>query len=93
MSFKLAVFNPSNYQRGGYVVTPWNPIYEQTKIPPDKIVLTDDKDNRLKCQVDAIDPSDPSLDTLVFFLSYPIKPGPENYSCPFNFYQYHGRGF
>lgn len=80
MSLKLAVFNPSNYERRGFVSTPWQPIYKQTGIAPEKLVLRDAVGNRLQCQVDQIDPSDSSQDTLTFLLDTDICPGPEDYS-------------
>lgn len=82
MSLKLAVFNPSNYRRGGFVTTLWQPIYNQTGIAPEKLALRDEMGNRLQCQVDRIDPSDSSRDVLAFSLAMDICPGPEDYSRP-----------
>lgn len=82
MSLRLAVFNPSNYWRGGHVTLPWQPIQKQTGIPPEKVVVRDEMGIRLPCQVDRIDPNDSSCDTLTFSLMRDIGPGPDNYSYP-----------
>jgi hydrogenase maturation protease len=73
----LAVVNPSDYWRGGYVVTPWQPIAQQFHLSPDKLILSDLRDRThvpLLAQVDQIDPNDPSRDMLVFSLPQPIPP-------------------
>jgi hypothetical protein len=77
----LAIFNPSNYWRSGYVTVPWQPIYQQFQIPPEELVLSDLRDlshTRINAQVDRIDPEDSSLDILVFSLAKAIPPGSED---------------
>jgi hypothetical protein len=77
----LAIFNPSNYWRGGYVSLPWRAIAQEFQISPDELVLSDLRDlsqTPLKAQVDHIDPEDPSRDVLIFSLSKPIPPGSED---------------
>lgn len=74
----LAVFNPSNDWRGGYVTVPWEPIYQQFQIPPEELLLTDLRDlshTPISAQVDRVDPEDSKRDTLIFSLSKPIPPG------------------
>lgn len=80
MSFKLSVFNPSDYWRKSHVTLPWQPVYEETGISPEELVLRDSSNTPLPVQVDHIDPDDQSRDTLVFSLAQPIPPGPEDYS-------------
>jgi hypothetical protein len=81
MPLKLAVSNASPYQRRGYVATPWQPILQRAKREElDGVVLRDDAGTPLPAQVDRVDPSDPSLDTLVFSLAKPVRAGRENYS-------------
>ena len=77
----LAIFNPSNYLRGGYVTLPWEPISKKFQIPPEELILSDLRDlshTPINAQVDRIDPEDPSRDTLVFSLAKPIYPGSES---------------
>jgi hypothetical protein len=77
----LAIFNPSNYWRGGYVTVGWNAIAQQFQIPPEQLVLSDLRDlshTPLLSQVDRIDPEDPSRDTLVFYLPKTIPPASED---------------
>jgi hypothetical protein len=79
----LAIFNPSNYWRGGHVIMPWQPIYQQFQIPPEELVLSDLSDpasTPLLAQIDRVDPEDPSRDTLVFSLAEAIPSGSEDYS-------------
>lgn len=79
----LAVFNPSNYWRGGHVTMPWQPVYQQFQIPPEELVLKDASDSSgtpLLAQIDRIDPEDPSRDTLIFSLAEAIPPGSQDYS-------------
>lgn len=74
----LAVFNPSNYLRGGYVTLPWQAISKKFQIPSEELIITELRDlchTPINAQVDRIDPEDPSRDTLVFSLSKPIYPG------------------
>ncbi len=74
----LAVFNPSNYLRRGYITIPWQAIAQQFPIPPEELVLSELRDlahTPISSQVDRIDPEDPSRDTLTFFLANPIPPG------------------
>jgi len=82
MTHKLSVFNPSNYPRGGHVVTPWQPIGEKTGISPDAFQLLTEHRQPIPAQVDQIDPSDHSLDTLAFVLPDNAAPGLEDYSQP-----------
>ena len=77
----LAIFNPSNYLRGGYVTIPWEPISQKFQIPAEELILSDLRDlshTPINAQVDRIDPDDPSRDTLVFSLAKPIYPGSES---------------
>ncbi|MEB3338029.1 MAG: hydrogenase maturation nickel metallochaperone HypA [Leptolyngbyaceae bacterium] len=77
----LAVFNPLDYWRSGYVTVPWQAIAQQFQISPEALVLSDLRDlshTPLPVQVDRIDPEDPSRDTLVFALTEPIPPGTED---------------
>ena len=79
----LAVFNPSDYWRGGYVTVPWQPIEREFQIPPEELVLSDLRDRTrtvLRAQVDRVDPDDPSRDTLVFSLARTIPPKSEDNS-------------
>ncbi len=74
----LAISNPSDYWRGGYITVPWQPIYQHFQIPPEELVLSDLRDRThtpLLAQVDRIDPDDFSRDTLVFSLAQEIPPG------------------
>jgi len=87
MANKLAIYNPSSYQRGGHVSTPWKPIYDQTRIPPAELILRDGSGNELTTQIDKVDPEDASRDILSFSLAEPVQPGPEDYSSPSAFLQ------
>src|SRR5208337_2098938 len=82
MEYKLSVFNPSNFPRGGNVVTPWQPIGDATGISPDAFRLLTEDDPVIPAQVDRIDPWDQRLDTLAFVLPYNAAPGTEDYSRP-----------
>jgi hypothetical protein len=82
MRFKLSVFNPSQYRRGGYVTVPWQPIQKRTGIDPKNVVLLDKSDQLLRVQVDHLDESDTSRDTFSFLLVDAIPPGAEDYSVP-----------
>lgn len=82
MSFRLPVFNPSHYERQGYVAVPWQLIHEQIKIAPEELAVRDSSGFQLPAQVDRIDPDDPSRDSLVFSCVRAIPPGPEDYSAP-----------
>jgi hypothetical protein len=79
MSVKVSVFNPSHHWTSGYVTTLWKPIYDTEKIPPAKVAVYDSSGNKLKAQVDEIDPNDPSRATLVFWLDKQIRPEPDSY--------------
>jgi hypothetical protein len=77
----LAIFNPSNYWRSGYITVPWEPIYQQFQIPKEELVLSDLRDllhTQISAQVDQIDPEDSSRDVLVFSLEKAIPPGSED---------------
>ncbi|ARV59138.1 hypothetical protein BZZ01_11250 [Nostocales cyanobacterium HT-58-2] len=77
----LAIFNPSNYWRSGYITVPWQPIYQQFQIPPEELVLSDLNDlshTLISAQVDRIDPEDSSRDILVFSLQKAIPPSSED---------------
>lgn len=79
----LAVFNPSDYWRGGHVTVPWQPIYQEFQIPPEDLVLRDLRDRThtiLLAQVDRVDPDEPTRDTLVFSLPQTIPPRSEDNS-------------
>jgi hypothetical protein len=80
MPHTLQIYNPLPYPRGGYVTIPWQPIAKETGYSPNELKLYQDIGTPLYYQVDQIDPADPSRDTLSFFLSKSIDPGPENYS-------------
>jgi len=82
MSVRLGVFNPSPHWRQGFVTTHWQPIFDETGIPPKKIVVRDSAGKRLRAQVDEIDPEDPWRATLVFSLDQKVAPGPQDYSTP-----------
>lgn len=79
---RIWIFNPSNYPRDGYVSLPWQDIHNATGYEPEELVLYQDRDKPLFFQVDQIDPEDPSLDTLNFFLSRPLEPQPEKHLSP-----------
>ena len=83
--FSLSVFNPSNYSRGGYVTTPWKPIYEQTHISSESLILRDQSGKTLSFQVDCIDPADPTRNVLIFLLNEPVPPGTKDYSSASSF--------
>ena len=34
----LAIFNPSNYLRGGYFTLPWEPISQKFHIPAEELI-------------------------------------------------------
>ncbi|NJM70708.1 MAG: hypothetical protein HC862_11025 [Scytonema sp. RU_4_4] len=77
----LAIFNPSNSWRSGYITLPWQPIYQQFQIPPEELVLSDLRDlshTQIHAQVDRVDPEDSSRDVLVFSLQKPIPPNLED---------------
>jgi len=82
MPYKLLVFNPSDYPRGGHVVTPWQPIGDRTGISPDAFRLLTEQGQVIPAQVDRVDPSDQRLDTLAFVLPYDAAPGSDDYSQP-----------
>ncbi len=85
MSFKLAIFNPSNYQRKGQIELPLQEIPEQIRLSPKGLVLRDEWGNQLPYQIDRIDPQDPSRDTLSFSVQEWIPAGPEDYSSASTF--------
>jgi hypothetical protein len=77
----IAVFNPSNYWRSGYITMPWQAIAQEFQIPTDKLVLSDLRDlshKAIPTQIDRIDPEDSSRDTLVISLPRPVPPGAED---------------
>ncbi|MGM3307795.1 hypothetical protein ACSQ6I_17795 [Anabaena sp. WFMT] len=77
----LAIFNPSNYWRNGYVTIPWQNIVKKFQIPPEELVLSDLRDlshTPIPAQIDRIDPEDPNRDTLVLSLQKPIPPSSED---------------
>jgi len=75
MRFEIDVSNPSDYPRGGPVTVPWQPIEQATGIGASAFQLLDRNGCGVSAQIDRIDPTDPSLDTLVF--SLPSKAPPE----------------
>jgi hypothetical protein len=91
MGYELLLYNPSREPRGGYITIPWQPILEKTGYDPDALSLYQDSDTPLYYQVDQIDPKAPSRDTLSFFLSHSVAPGPENYSKPSGTIRIEGR--
>lgn len=82
MSLNLQVFNPSHYARAGFVTTPWQPIYQRTRIAPERVAVFDARGRQLDTQVHQADPEDGSRDVLVFWLDEKITPGFENYLEP-----------
>jgi hypothetical protein len=82
MTLHLHVFNPSHYPRGGFVSTAWRPVYERTRIPPERVAVFDSAGRQLDTQVHRADPADPAHDALVFWLDGKIRPGFENYLEP-----------
>jgi hypothetical protein len=78
-SFKLAVQNPSDYSRGGSVITPWPPI-AACGVSAQEFVVRQGGGAPLRAQVERIDPDDPSRDVLVFLLDRPVPPGKADYS-------------
>ncbi|HEY9672916.1 MAG TPA: hypothetical protein V6D11_15840 [Waterburya sp.] len=77
----LAISNPSDYWRAGYITVPWQPIYQQVQILPKELVLSDLRDRThtpLIAQVDRVDPDDPAHDTLIFSLAHAIPPGSDD---------------
>ncbi|HEX8501393.1 MAG TPA: hypothetical protein VF659_12495 [Pyrinomonadaceae bacterium] len=82
MTVHLHVFNPSHYPRGGFVTTPWQPVFEGAHVPPERVAVFDDKGRQLDTQVHRADPADPSRDTLVFWLDEALPPGYENHREP-----------
>ncbi len=71
MPFQLQIHNPSPDPRKGFVTVPWKPIHEQTKVNPAKLVLTDQCNRELPCQID-----DPEQDdSLLSFRLYDAIPG------------------
>ncbi len=77
----LAIFNPSNSWRSGYLTVKRQPIYQQFQIPPEELVLSDLRDlshTQISAQVDQVDPEDSSRDILVFSLKKPIPPNLED---------------
>lgn len=80
MSFKLGIFNPSNYQRKGQVTLPLREIPELIHLSPRNFILRDEWGNELSYQIDRIDPQDPLRDALSFAVQEWIPPGPADYS-------------
>jgi len=77
----LSIFNPSNYQRAGHIIMPWQAIQEKTGLHPQEIILRDSNGQCLPYQIDSMDPNDASLDTLAFSLLQPVQPGPADYAA------------
>lgn len=82
MTLHLNVFNPSDYPRGGFVTTDWQPVFERARIPPERVAVFDQQGRQLDTQVHRADPDDPSRDTLVFWLGEQLRPGYENHQEP-----------
>jgi hypothetical protein len=80
--FRLWLFNTSFYPRKGHVTHDWQSISSATEIPPEEIVVRDEKGNELPAQVDYFEHSDPTPCTLVFSLLNDIPPVPEDFSTP-----------
>lgn len=85
MSFKLAIYNPSEYQRKGQITVPLQEIPEPMRLSPENWVLRDEWGNQLPYQIDRIDPQDPCRDTLSFAVQEWISSGPTNYSSASTF--------
>ncbi|HYE98494.1 MAG TPA: hypothetical protein VEJ18_06250, partial [Planctomycetota bacterium] len=86
MPLKLHVYNPTpDRARVDFVVTPWRPVFEETGIHPEELVVRDSAGDILPSQVDRIDPEDPSRDLLVFDLRRPLAPGDEHYETASDF--------
>lgn len=83
MGFDLQIYNPSDYPRTGFVTIPWQIVGGRTGIQPEELVLHGaSAEAPLLAQLDDIDPSDPTLKTLVFMLDREVDPGPADYSKP-----------
>jgi hypothetical protein len=54
---------------GGYVKLPWQPIYQETQILPNKFILRDGDDNYVPAQVFEVDPLDPCHNFLLISLT------------------------
>lgn len=80
MSFKIDIFNPSEYQRKGQISLPLKEIPEKIRLSPETLVLRDEWGSQLPYQIDRIDPQDPWRDTLSFAVQEWIPPGPIDYS-------------
>ena len=78
MELRIPLANPSNYARGGHVVTPWQPLearLKETGITAQNLrVLQDGVE--IPSQIDRIDPNDRSLDTLSFLLRRDLRVSP-----------------
>lgn len=72
--FRMQLFNTWIYPRKGHVVHDWEPIYKETGIPPDELVVRDAQGNELPAQVDPFAPADPTPAALVFSLLSEIPP-------------------
>ena len=84
MTVRLALYNPSEYPRGGMVVTAWAPIARQLGVPRSALVEVTVQGDPEPCdtQVDILDPADPEQDQLVFKLRKNLNPGDPNYAIP-----------
>ncbi|PYS80141.1 MAG: hypothetical protein DMF66_00395 [Acidobacteria bacterium] len=80
--FRLSLFNTSFYPRKGHVTHDWQSIFDATGIPPEEVVVRDERGHELPAQVDYFEHSDPTQAALVFSLLNEIIPVPEDYSAP-----------
>jgi len=79
MAAKLALQNPSEYPRGGFVSTPWKPL-QDAGIGRDDLVLRYRQGTPLRAQIDDVEPGDSNRAVLVFELDGDVGPGPDDYS-------------
>src|SRR5258708_7743635 len=77
MLHSIVVRNPSSYPRRGFAAIPWQPIFEETRIPPEELVLVY-RGSKLKAQVDYQE--DPTRAMLTFFVDREIPEGRDDYS-------------
>lgn len=71
---KLADFNSLLFQKleqlpGNHIKLPWQPIYQETQIEPDKFILRNQFGDYVPAQIFEIDPLDPSHNFLLIFLT------------------------
>lgn len=88
VEWNLQVYNPSNYDREGFVAIPLGDILSGVQTEPHRpieLTLYDRRNNPIPFQIDPLDGpmcsrQDLSRAVLVFCLSHKLSPGPEDYS-------------